>query len=53
MEYLVKTVVFLQGKKTYLVGSLMILLGYLQGNNQLVLEGLSVVTLRAGIKKLE
>lgn len=43
----------LKGKKAYLVGVLMVALGLLQGNNQLVLEGLSVITLRAGIAKLQ
>ena len=31
---------FLKGKKTYVVGILMIILGYLTGDNQLILEGL-------------
>lgn len=43
---------FFSGKKTYIVGILMIVLGYLQSNNQMILEGLSVMTLRAGIAKI-
>ena len=43
---------FLKGKKAYIVGVLMITLGLLQGNNQLILEGLGVMTLRAGIGKI-
>jgi hypothetical protein len=42
---------FLSGKKAYLVGASMIFVGYQQKNNQLMLEGLSVITLRAGIAK--
>lgn len=45
-------ITFFQGKKTYIVGCLMIVLGYLQGDNNLVLQGLGLVTLRAGIAKV-
>ncbi len=41
------------GKKAYLVGLLMISLGLLQGDNNLILQGLSVITLRAGISKIK
>ena len=44
---------FLKGKKTYLVGFLMIVLGLLQGNNEMILEGVGFITLRAGIASLE
>ena len=43
---------FLSGKKTYIVGILMIALGLLQGDNQLILEGLGLLSLRAGISKV-
>jgi len=39
------------GKKTYIVGGLMIALGLLTQDNQLVLEGLGIITLRAGVSK--
>lgn len=42
---------FLKGKKTYIIAVLMIVLGILQGDNQLILEGLAMMTLRAGISK--
>lgn len=42
---------FLSGKKTYIVGLLMIVLGLLQGDNSLILEGIAAMTLRAGISK--
>lgn len=42
---------FLKGKKTYIVGSLMIILGLLQGDNQMIFEGLGLITLRAGVAK--
>jgi hypothetical protein len=43
---------FLKGKKTYIIGVLMIALGLLQGNSGMVLEGVAVMTLRAGIAKI-
>ena len=49
MEKVVEVLRFLNGKKAYLVGALMIVLGILQSDNQLVLEGLGVLTLRKGI----
>jgi hypothetical protein len=42
----------LQGKKTYIIGLLMIILGILQDNQQLILEGLGFWTIRAGISKM-
>jgi hypothetical protein len=42
---------FLSGKKAYIVGGLMIVLGLMQGNNDIVLQGLGVITLRMGINK--
>jgi len=44
---------FLSGKKSYIVGLLMIALGYATGDNQVILEGLAVISIRAGIKKAE
>lgn len=44
-------IAFTSGKKAYLVGVLMILLGVLQSNNDMVLQGLAVITIRAGISK--
>ncbi|MBI4136916.1 hypothetical protein HY469_02530 [Candidatus Roizmanbacteria bacterium] len=41
---------FFKGKKTYAVGTLMILLGLLNGDKQLILEGIGLITLRAGMK---
>jgi hydrogenase-4 membrane subunit HyfE len=52
MENIKKVVEFLKGKKAYIIGSLMIVLGILQKDNQLILEGLSVITLRAGLAKI-
>lgn len=40
---------FLSGKKTYIIGSLMIALGLLTGNNQMVLEGVGFITLRSAV----
>ena len=48
-----KLINFFKGKKTYLIGILMIALGLLQQNNALVLEGLGFITLRAGINKIK
>jgi len=52
-NYLLAMRSFLSGKKTYIVGILMIALGLLQANEQLVMEGLGFLTLRAGIGKLQ
>ena len=43
---------FFKGKKTYIIGVLMIVLGYLQGDSKLILEGLGFMTIRAGIGKI-
>jgi len=42
---------FLKGKKTYAIGILMITLGILTDNQQMILEGLGFITLRAGLKR--
>ena len=47
-----KIINFLKGKKAYIVGLLMIILGVLQSDNNLILQGLGVLTLRAGISKV-
>lgn len=50
LEGMVKGIIsFLVGKKTYIVGSLMIVLGLLTGNNDMVLQGLGLMTLRSAI----
>ena len=46
-----KVLDYLSGKKAYIVGVLMIVLGVLQGDNELILQGLGVLTIRAGIAK--
>ena len=43
---------FLKGKKAYIVGLLSIILGIMQGDQNLILSGLGVLTLRAGIAKI-
>jgi len=50
MTNLIKLREMLKGKKTIITGALMIALGVLQGNNQLILEGIGFITLRLGIK---
>lgn len=42
---------FFGGKKAYIIGIAMIAVGIYQNDNKLILEGLSVMTLRAGIEK--
>lgn len=42
---------FLSGKKTYIVGCLIIIYGIVYQDQAKVLEGLSIITLRAGIAK--
>ena len=48
---ILETLNFLKGKKTYIVGALMVALGLLNGDNTIVLEGLAFITMRAGIEK--
>ena len=40
------------GKKTYIVGILFIVLGLMQGDNSMVLQGLGFMTVRSGIAKM-
>ena len=50
MQALLTSVVsFFKGKKTYLIGILMVILGLLQDNQETILTGLGFITLRAGI----
>lgn len=39
----------LRGKKAYIIGALTVLLGLANGDTQMVMSGLSVLALRAGI----
>ena len=39
-----------KGKKTIIVGLLLICLGVLQQENQTILEGIGLITLRLGVK---
>lgn len=41
----------LSGKKTYIVGVASIIIGFVYSDKELVMIGLSAITLRAGIKK--
>lgn len=40
---------FFRGKKTFILGALMITLGIMQNNNELIMEGILALTIRAGI----
>jgi hypothetical protein len=42
---------FFSGKKTYIVGLLMVILGYLQDDQQMILNGIGFIMLRLGISK--
>lgn len=50
INFLKAVYAFMKGKKTYIIGGLMVLLGYLTKNNEMILEGLGFITMRAGIK---
>lgn len=41
----------LSGSKTYIVGGISIILGLYYGDKELVMIGLSAITIRAGIKR--
>lgn len=51
MSNIYKAIEFLRGKKSYVVGVLTIVLGYLNGDNAMIMSGLGIITLRAGMKK--
>lgn len=43
----------INGKKTYIIGLLMISLGLLQENGDLVIQGFGILFLRHGVAKIE
>ena len=43
---------FLHGWKSYIVGLAMIVLGFYNGEYQMIIEGLGLMALRAGIAKI-
>ena len=49
IELLKQVYDFFRGRKAYIVGIMMITVGYLQGDGDLILQGMSVCALRAGI----
>lgn len=51
VNYMERLLSFFSGKKTYIVGALMILLGLMQDDKNTILEGIVFITLRAGIAK--
>lgn len=51
MKHIHKLITFLSGKKTYIAAALMVALGVVQSDMQLILEGVTVAALRAGIAK--
>lgn len=53
MSFITKIQNLFKGKKTYIIGILMIILGAMQGDNQLILEGLGFLTVRAGISNIK
>jgi len=42
----------LRGKKTYIVGGLMVALGLIQGDQEMVMQGLGFIFLRQGVSKM-
>ena len=53
MKIIDTIVEFFGGKKTYIVGIIMIVLGILQDNQELILQGILVLTGRAAIAKIK
>lgn len=48
---IIKTIqALLKGKKSYFIGTLTVILGLLNGDTQMVMTGLGILTLRAGIE---
>jgi len=52
ISFVVGFIDFLKGKKMYIMGCLMIILGLLNGDQKMVLEGITVLTARAAISKV-
>jgi hypothetical protein len=52
MEKVFNILSFLKGKKTYIVGALMIALGLLQGDSELIMQGFGFIFLRNGVAKM-
>lgn len=48
-----KIIEFLSGRKTIIVGGVMILLGIIQQDQELILEGLGLIFLRTGVAGLK
>ena len=44
-------IAFFSGKKSYVVGILTIILGYMNNDTQMIMTGLGIITLRDGIAK--
>lgn len=51
MQYILAVVDFLKGKKAYITGGLMVILGIVNSDNDMIMQGMSVIFLRAGIAK--
>ena len=51
MKFFKGFVDFLKGKKTNIIGILMVILGFLTEDNSLIMEGLGFITIRAAIAK--
>jgi len=51
MNFVKSVFTFLEGKKTYIVGGLMIMLGWLQDDTEMMLQGFGLITLRKGVAK--
>jgi len=49
MKKLILVKDFFKGKKTFIIGTLMVALGLLNGDNQMILEGIGFITLRVSI----
>lgn len=43
----------LDGYKTYIVGFMMICIGVYTNDNEMILQGVGLITLRVGVKKVE
>lgn len=52
MENIKIIIEFLKGKKTFLIGGLMIALGLIQQDSQMIMEGLGFIFLRQGVAKM-
>ncbi len=50
---MIKLINFLKGKKSYIVGALTIIIGLINGDMEMIMAGLAMMTIRGAISKVQ